>query len=166
MSFLSNIGKSAISKIEKSFARKIGLGFLVGGNSIGAYGDIIFETSDSKVETFDGFTRTTKSRLATHNIIGQKPIVEFIGPDVDEISFNMKFNVLLGVDPLSETDKLRKYATEGKAFYLILDNCPVGDNQWVVESVGDSVSAWNNTGAIVSTTVAVTLKEYVPELSI
>ena len=74
--------------------------------------------------------------------------------------------MLLGVDPLSETDKLRKYATEGKAFYLILDNCPVGDNQWVVESVGDSVSAWNNTGAIVSTTVAVTLKEYVPELSI
>jgi len=62
---------------------------------IGYFGDdIIFEISDTKIYNFSGFKRDTASRYATHEIIGEKPVTEYIGPGLCTISFTSGTTVL------------------------------------------------------------------------
>lgn len=164
MSFLSNIGRSATNNFTKSFMNSLNDALSAPGGSIGSFGDIVFTASASKVETFDNFQRHTKARIASHDIIGKKPVLEFLGPAGEEISFNMKFNILLGVNPTVETDKLRKMCQEGKANMLILNNKAVGENYWIIDSVSEAATAFNQNAVVVSSSVDVTLKEYVNEI--
>lgn len=46
---------------------------------------------------------------------------------------------------------------------LIINNAPIGDNLWVIESVGEKTLEWDNIGNILTSTVQVTLKEYVDD---
>lgn len=160
MSFLSGMASS----FTKSFQTSVNDMFSsLGGGSIGSLGDIVFTASASKIETVDGFKRNTKARLQQHEIIGRKPIIEFMGPEGEEVSFNMKFNIMLGVNPTEEADRLRKMCAEGEASRLILNNTPIGENLWIVESIGETVNAFSKTGGVITSSIDVTLKEYVRE---
>ena len=64
---------------------------------IGTFGNVVFETSNDLVRTFKDMTRDTNVRLASHDIIGKKPVIEWIGPGTDTIKFSMQFNSILGV---------------------------------------------------------------------
>jgi len=164
VSFLSNVGRNATNNFTKSFMSSLNDALSATGGSIGSFGDIVFTASASKVETFNNYQRNTKARIASHDIIGKKPVLEFLGPSGEEISFNMKFNILLGVNPTVETDKLRKMCQEGKANMLILNNKAVGENYWVIDSVSEAATAFNQNAVVVSSSVDVTLKEYVNEI--
>lgn len=173
MSFLSNVKGSYEKKLQKGL-KEAGLGLLSAlrgklsswglSMPIGSLGDIVFEVSSRKVRTFKDFKRKTKARYASHEIIGQKPILEFVGPDGEEITFIMQFSLSLGINPQEETDKLREICEEGTAMYFVLCNTVIGANQWIVESVGESVDTIDNNGRVVVTQVEVTLKEYVPNI--
>lgn len=45
---------------------------------IGTFGNVVFETSNDLVRTFKDMTRDTNVRLASHDIIGKKPVIEWI----------------------------------------------------------------------------------------
>ena len=83
---------------------------------IGAIGDeklnniIVFSVSSDKVLTFDNFEQTSSIRLGEHEIHLQKPKIEFLGPDLDTITFTMHFDVALGINPMAEIEKLRLVA--------------------------------------------------------
>lgn len=171
MSFLSNLETNALKNIKTnnsnwlsstltSFASNLN----GTSGSIGTLGDLVFEASTSTIRTFDDYKRNTKARIATHELIGRKPILEFLGPDVEEITFNMKFYVFFGVNPTEEVQKLRKSCSNGEVMNFILNNQPVGENKWLIESVGEAVTAWDNMGNIIRSSVDVTLKEYVDSL--
>ena len=59
-----------------------------------------------------------------------------------------------------ELDKLRKYRDTGKVLTLVLGGRVVGQNRWVIESIGESVNFWSKTGQILSCDVSISLKEY------
>jgi phage protein U len=171
MSFLSNVAgsyKNTVNRNMKNLASGI-MGQLRGKLSswgfsmpIGCLGDVMFTVSSREVRTFRDMKRTTKARYASHEIIGQKPILEYIGPDGEEITFSMQFHAALGVSPADETEKLREMCESGEAVFLVIGNHTVGQNQWVVESVGENVDTVDNCGRIIVTQVDVTIKEYVP----
>ena len=117
-----------------------------------------------EVRTFRDYKRSTKARFATHEIIGKKPLVEFIAPDGEEITFAMQFHVGLGVSPAEETAKLRELCEKGEPMYLIFGNEAVGAHMWVIESVGESAERVDHGGRILVTQVEITLKEYLPEM--
>ena len=125
-------------------------------------GDIVFEVSSRKVRPFRDLKRTHKARYAAHNLIGNKPMLEYIGPDVGEITFTMQLSASLGINPTTEADRVRKICESGDAMYLVVCNQTVGQYQWGIESVGEAVDTIDNNGRVVMTQIDVTLKEYVP----
>lgn len=67
---------------------------------IGNLGDLItFEVSSDKVLTYRNMQRTTNGRWANHEIIGRKPIAEFLGPGLASLSIDIYLTVMHGVSP-------------------------------------------------------------------
>lgn len=76
---------------------------------IGNWGRYIkFETSDDKILTFDGFKRKISARTAKHNIINARPKLEYLGRDLQSITFRIELNAMLGVRPRKLEEKLVK----------------------------------------------------------
>jgi phage protein U len=127
---------------------------------IGSLGDIVFEVSNQKVRTFNDFSRSASARWADHEIIGRKPLSEFIGPDLDEIKFRMRFDVALGLNPRNELDRLLIKCRTGKPETLVIGGKPLGMFKWTVRQVGQSWKTFDGAGRLLVAEVDVTLKEY------
>lgn len=126
----------------------------------GSFGDIEFECSSKVVRTFDDYRRKTAARFAEHKLIGRKPLLEFLGEDLNEISFKIKLVRSLGVDPKEEADKLRELCLTGSAEFLTIGEDVIG--QFVLESIDEDVEYWER-GEILISELKVRLKEYVDD---
>ena len=63
---------------------------------IGNWGSYLkFQTDDSRVLTFDGFSRKASARVSKHNLISRKPVLEYLGPDLQSITFKIELNAML-----------------------------------------------------------------------
>lgn len=132
---------------------------------IGYYGLHIFETSDKKILNFTGLKIDTTARFATHEIIGRKPVTEYVGPGLMALSFTIDLNGNFGVKPRDEMEKWREFAENGTAQILVVGGKPIGENLWVVKSISE---AWNtifNGGELFSGKIDVSMEEYVEELA-
>lgn len=132
---------------------------------VGYLGSTPFVTSSNKIRTFDNFSRSSTARWTKHDLIGQKPVLEFIGNDIEKISFDMQLRADYGINPEKELENLRQMRDNGTAVTLILNNSPVTDNLWVIESLDEKVTFWGSGGEILSASVSVSLLEYVGEIS-
>lgn len=128
---------------------------------VGALGDIVFTVSSDKVRTFDSMSRSGSARLATHELINRKPLVEFLGPGSETISMQISFSVYDGLNPKDEATSLRELRDKGKAVVLILGGQPLGDGLWLVESLNETHKYIDNNGAAHQIDVSVTLREYI-----
>ena len=128
---------------------------------VGSFGDIIFEVSSDKIRTFDDFSRAASGRWAAHEIIGQKPKSEFLGPALDEISFKVRFDVQFGVNPKAEMDKLLIMCRSGVAETLIVGGTALGVDKWVIKSVTQNWQHFDGAGRCVVGGADVALEEYV-----
>lgn len=133
---------------------------------VGYLGDVPFLSSRYIVRTFDGYQKSASGRWATHDIIGKKPISEFLGPGQEEISFDMILRTDLGVAPADEVKRLEKLRDTGEAVTLVIGTDVIGDTLWTVDSVSSSVKRWGALGVPASVTVNVTLKEYAEDIAI
>ncbi|WP_276765590.1 phage tail protein [Phascolarctobacterium succinatutens] len=133
---------------------------------VGFMADIPFIVSSRFIRTFDDYGRGSAGRWAQHDIIGDKPVLEFIGPDIEKISFSMQLRADQGINPAKELEKLRKMRDTGKYFPLVIGGKLVTDNMWVIESLDESVSFWGKFGSVMSAKVSVTLKEYTGGLKV
>lgn len=131
---------------------------------IGFYGDIVFETSDSRILTFSELQRSTASRWAKHEVIGKKPTSEFIGPDLDTISFTVNLNGQYGVHPRDEMNRWLIKARSGTAETFVIGNKRIGVDKWVVKSVSQMWGVILNKGEVVTGKVDIELEEYVERL--
>lgn len=132
---------------------------------IGTFGYVIFETSADKIVTFDGLKRQGSARYATHDILGKKPVLEFLGAGAESISFSMRLDVALGINPTEELDVLRFMRDEGEAAPLILNDQPIGETLWVIDSLSEDWKVVSNMGHLLVAVVDVTLKEYAVEVA-
>ena len=131
---------------------------------IGFYGDIIFETSDERILNFSGFTRNSSSEWATHRAIGRKPASEFIGPNLDTISFTVHLSAKYGVKPQHEMDRWLIKSRDGMVDTLVIGNKALGVDKWKVVSVSQMWNVILNKGEVFSGDVDIELEEYVEEL--
>ena len=127
---------------------------------IGTFGNVVFETSNDLVRTFKDMTRDTNVRLASHDIIGKKPVIEWIGPGTDTIKFSMQFNSILGVEPKDEEKKLRDMAQTGKVAHIIVGGEPIRDYKFIIESISSSGRIYDRDGNLIKSMVDITVKEY------
>lgn len=128
---------------------------------IGSLGDVIFETSTEKILNFDDFKYQVSGRWSKHDVLAAKPKSQFTGPELDTVSFTMRFDVMLGVNPKEMLDKLSRLVAKGEAVLLIIGGKPLGSDKWTIESINQSWKTVDNKGNILVATADVTLKEYV-----
>ena len=124
----------------------------------GMFAGVGFTASENQVQTFSAMSRDTASRWATHEVITAKPKQEFLGPDLDGMSFSMVLTAWRGTDPVGLADQLRSFCQSGEYDYLILGGKNFG--KYVIESVSEAYETVTNAGQVIKATVDVTLKEY------
>lgn len=132
--------------------------------TIGTLGPIAFETSSEKVRTFQSFKRKNSARYATHDVMGRKPVLEYVGQGLDSISLSMRFDVMLGVSPAEEINTLRELQAKGEAVELVIGGQPLSNNLWVVQEVTEDWQTVDSRGNLIIATVEVTLQEFVRKL--
>ena len=130
---------------------------------VGSMGDIPFVVRYGKIRTFSDYGRSGSGRWAKHDLIGRKPVMEFLGPDVEKVSMKIQLRTDHGINPESELGRLRKMRDTGAVFPFILGGAPVSDNYWLLEDIGENVSYWRAGGKILSVSVDITLTEYSTE---
>ena len=81
----------------------MGLGF----SAVGIFGKLPFLCSSAVTFTFKDLSVSRSVRWATHEVIGQKPVLEYIGPGLTEVSFNIQLSSTLGSASLSALIHLR-----------------------------------------------------------
>lgn len=66
---------------------------------VGMLGSLPFVCSDSVVFTPVGVERGASERYARHDVIGGRPVIEWVGTDADEVSLTIRLDSSLGVAP-------------------------------------------------------------------
>ena len=127
---------------------------------IGTFGGLSFAVSSNKVSTFDDLKWDTSAAYATHDRHLQPDLLEFLGPDPEQITFKMKFSVFLGVNPLKSVNDLRRMVREGTAERLVIGGRVYGDYKWSITKVSSAMKTFDNRGNCWAAEVTVTLKEY------
>lgn len=131
---------------------------------LGALGDVVFISSfrtPIKVRTFRDFQRDSSARWGSNDIHLQKPRSQFLGPGLDTITFNMSFDVKLGMNPRVEMEKLLKYNREGKVLLLQIGGKALGKGKWKIMDLGQSWESIDREGNLLKASLSVTLEEYV-----
>lgn len=128
---------------------------------IGSLGDIVFEVSTKKTQTFGELSRTGSSRWNDHEIIGLKPISEFLGSDLEEITFSIILKAEFGVNPIKQLEIMRKIRDTGKTAPFLLGGKPISINHWSIRQISETHKIVDNKGNVLHVEASITLKEYV-----
>ncbi|MEX3625828.1 phage tail protein [Viridibacillus arvi] len=128
---------------------------------IGSFGGVKFEVSEKTVLTFNEWSRTGSGRWTKIEVSNQKPRKEFIGADLEQITFSVLLKADLGVNPEKVLSKWRKMRDTGKVGKLIIKNKPITQNYFSLESIQESQPTIDNKGNFWQITVSLTLEEYV-----
>jgi phage protein U len=127
---------------------------------IGSFGTVVFEVSPKRILTFDELKRKSGSRWEEHEVIGGKPIPEFIGQTLDEITLPILLRASAGVDPKVELDKLRDFKNNGRTSFLIIGGSSVSTSQWYLEDMSEVHKVYDGKGRLITAEVELVLKEY------
>ena len=127
---------------------------------LGSFGPVVFQVSDSKILTFDGFSWSTDTRWAEHARHGDDPLTEFVGNKNDRIKFKIELSAYAGVNPMDEIVTLLNMQRTGEAHCLVIGNHGYGKNRWVIEKMDDAVKTYDAHGDILTATVSLSLLAY------
>jgi phage protein U len=132
---------------------------------VGAFGDIVFEVSDSVIRTFKDFEKTVPARWAVHSVIGFEPVAEFIGPGQKEIKLPIQLNALfLGEKTIEEEmEIIEEIANTGMVGILVIGDLIFG--KYYLDNVGESVSHFGGRGEFAVAEVTLSLKHYAERTS-
>ncbi|KAB8126900.1 phage tail protein [Gracilibacillus oryzae] len=127
---------------------------------IGTYGEIVFEVSDKRVQTFRNLERSGSGRWSDHEVSLKKPKSEFTGPGLEELNFQILLKAELGVNPSKQLEILRVMRDTGQVAPFILGGRPISVNHWSLPYFTESYRSIDPFGNILIAEVNINLKEY------
>jgi phage protein U len=130
---------------------------------IGLYGTILFHSGTGSITTFDELKKTVSARWETHEIFQDKPLLEYGGPQLIEVSFSMCFIKPMTMDPTAGIIALQQIMDLALPLPLILGVLPVGrgSSLFVMTELEVNPKYFFQGGSIMGAAVEVKLKEYV-----
>ena len=96
----------------------------------------------------------------------KKPILEYLGPELDSITFSVNLNANLGINVTEEQEKWKKKIENAEAEELYVGNKKIGQNKWLTTSLNETYNTILNDGKVYSLTLEITLQEYVENIDI
>lgn len=125
---------------------------------IGNWGSYLkFCTNDNRILTFANFRRKISVRTAKHSIIGTKPRLEYLGKDLEGITFTIELNAMLGVKPYKEEQILIKKV--GYVAPLVIGGKKICSKA-MLTGLSDAYGIILKRGEIFSMKIDVTMTEY------
>lgn len=128
--------------------------------TIGAFAGVTFSVSDKTVKTFNNMKWQVSGKYAEHDRHLKRDLLEFLGPELETISFEMRLSVFLGVTPLTEIIKLRSIVQTGKTDRLVIGGKVYGSYKWAMTEMSVNLERFDNKGNLLVAVVDVTMKEY------
>ncbi len=126
---------------------------------IASFGPVVFAVSRKEIRTFSGFTRKGTATFAEHAVLSSKPLLEFVGEGLDEISLRIELSTTHGLVPETEIEQLRKIKKAAEALPLIVGDKVLGN--FVLVEIAEEWTAINNKGVLVKAACNLSLREYV-----
>lgn len=130
-------------------------------NLIAYWGKEYFRVSPKMIFTFNNFQRSSAGRYNTFERIGQKPLTEYTGPGLDQVTYTAILNRTFHVIPRDVLDYWNRLCNSGKADVLVVGNKLVGKNLWTLKSVQENWTRIDGQGNVLSASMDLTFEEYV-----
>ena len=128
---------------------------------IGTLGkNIVFEVNDDRAMTFHDMTRDLSGRWTEHDVLGRKPVPEFLGPANQSISLTITLSSSMGVRPRAVLEAIEAMVETGTAEYLVIGSRAVGKNPFRLTSSSETWDRIYSRGELSKATVSITLEEY------
>lgn len=129
--------------------------------TIGSFGDVIFEVSADKLLTFNDLEKKSSAKWNEHEINGNKAKLEFDGPGLAELNYNILFRAEHGINPMKEMSRLERMQNRGEAHHFVLGQKPIMINKLVVTELTEKLRNIDQQGNVFTIEASVSLKEYV-----
>ena len=128
---------------------------------IGTFGNVVFNVNFFKTNTISDYKRNISIRIAKHDIMNQKPLIEVIGDELEEITLNLAFHKSLGIDPTDELEKLKNICLNHEYNYLIIGNKLISQNPYLITNISETIKSTDKNGNTINSSVDITLNEYI-----
>lgn len=103
---------------------------------VGSLGDVVFEVSSACVRTVSGVQFSREARYEDHQVQGAAPRAEFLSPGLGTGTLTLLLRRDMGVDPLTEAERLRRMMDDGSVVRLVLANANLG--KWTIRRMSES----------------------------
>ncbi|MGL4566912.1 MAG: phage tail protein [Fusobacteriaceae bacterium] len=127
---------------------------------IGTLGKIVFSVSRFYIKTITDVSMDSSVNWSEHKIIGNKPKLQFLGAELDTVSFKIVLSAFQNVNPLKSADELSCYMKNGTVLNFILGGMKVGKGRYVITSLKESHKKFNSLGIVTVMEIDISLKEY------
>lgn len=125
---------------------------------LGTLGSLPFVCAYGYVLTFSDLSREHSTRWAEHEVIGKKPVLEYVGENLATVSLKIRFDTSLGVPPLVGLLRLKKMRENKLYKTLIIGGEYLG--RFVIESVSEERKFHTGAGVCMIAEATVSLKEW------
>ncbi len=125
---------------------------------MGALGSLPFVCAYGKVLTFNDLSRDMSVRWAKHEVIGKKPVLEYVGEDLAQVTLSIRFDTNLGVPPLIGLDHLKKMLKNKQVKTLVIGGEYLG--RYVIESINEERKFHTGAGVCIVAEATVNLIEW------
>lgn len=126
--------------------------------NIGSLGELSFYCSADKVRTFKDLTRDLGARWAKHEVIGKKPVLEYVGPELMSASLTIRFDLSLGISPEEGLDRLKRMLENKLYKTLIVGEETLG--RFVIESISEERKFHAGDGLCIVAEATINLTEW------
>lgn len=130
----------------------------------GIYGPIAFGKARGRIMTFEDIERKYSGRFGTHMVHLRKPLLEWAGNDLLEITMKVSLNAAWCGDPLPLLAQWHFLHENALACPLVVGFKPMGPglSLFVITELRERHRQWLSGGQLISVEVDVTFKEYIP----
>lgn len=125
---------------------------------VGSLGELPFICSQDKVRTFKDLTRDLGARWAKHEVIGKKPVLEYVGPELMSASLTIRFDLSLGISPEEGLDRLKRMLENKLYKTLIVGEETLG--RFVIESISEERKFHAGDGLCIVAEATINLTEW------
>ena len=126
---------------------------------LASYGKITFKVTEDEIKIFDNFNITRKARYVAHDRINNKPLLQFMGLEADNISFNMQLVQGITGNVSDDLKTLQDMFKRAEANALFLGQKKLGS--FIIESINEAYKIVDNLGNLEVVNVSLSLREYI-----
>ena len=127
-------------------------------HGVGSFGSVVFQVSEHALALVKSVKRKTSAWVEEHQVVGAKPRLEFLAPELAETTCKVFWHVGFGANPRTEIGRLRQMCEAGAVGRLILGGENFGPH--LLTEVSENWLHSGPKGAPMVAEASLTFKEY------